>query len=100
MHELPLMSDAQVSYNSLASALKVKDNAKIIQQERVLDEDSARRMAEYCDIQEGFYCEGTGCILPRELRSPVYLYHICSHARLTPEDKEMLYRLKYGVSGK
>ena len=64
---------------------------------RTLDEESARIMAPYCDAKEGFCREGTGCILPRELRSPVCLYHICSDAKLTEEDKDILRRLKCGV---
>lgn len=65
---------------------------------RTLDEDSARKMAEYCDVREGFCREGIGCILPRELRSPVCLYHICSDAKLTEEDKLLLSKLKCGIT--
>jgi hypothetical protein len=64
---------------------------------RMLDEDSARKMAEYCDINDGFCREGSGCILPRELRSPVCLYHICSDAKLTEGDKILLQKLKCGA---
>jgi hypothetical protein len=64
---------------------------------RMLDEDSARLMAPYCDINDGFCREGTGCILPRELRSPVCLYHICSDAKLTDDDKEILRRIRCGL---
>lgn len=67
---------------------------------RTLDEESARLMAPYCDIQEGFCREGTGCILPRELRSPVCLYHICSDAKLTSGDKELLRMIKCGAGVK
>ena len=63
---------------------------------RTLDEDSARKMAPFCDIQEGFCREGIGCILPRELRSPVCLYHICSDAKMTVEDKKLLHEIKCG----
>jgi hypothetical protein len=67
---------------------------------RMLDEDSARKMAEYCDVQEGFCREGIGCILPRELRSPVCLYHICSDAKMTGEEKALLRQLKCGIDRK
>jgi len=66
----------------------------------VLDEDSARKMAEYCDVHDGFCREGLGCILPRELRSPVCLYHICSDAKLTSADKTLLRKLKCGANEK
>ena len=65
-------------------------------EEKTLDEDSAQKMAEYCDPRDGFCRDDRGCILPRELRSPVCLYHICSDAKLTKEDKEILYKLEFG----
>ncbi|BAI62574.1 conserved hypothetical protein [Methanocella paludicola SANAE] len=64
---------------------------------RTLDEDSARKMASFCDARDGFCREGAGCILPRELRSPVCLYHICSDAKMTEEDKELLRKIKCGT---
>jgi len=67
---------------------------------RTLDEDSARKMAEYCDVREGFCRDGRGCILPRELRSPVCLYHICSDAKMTEKDKILLRKIKCGTNGK
>lgn len=66
----------------------------------MLDEDSARKMAGYCDMRDGFLREGIGCILPRELRSPVCLYHICSDTKMTGEDKGLLRRLKCGAGEK
>ncbi len=66
----------------------------------MIDGDSARKMAEFCDIQEGFCRDGKGCILPRELRSPVCLYHICSDAKMTEEDKELLRKIKCGAIDK
>jgi hypothetical protein len=67
---------------------------------RTLDGDSAMKMAPYCEAQEGFCREGTGCILPRELRSPVCLYHICSDAKLSADDKELLRKLRCGTDFK
>ncbi|MCD1294073.1 hypothetical protein CUJ83_03565 [Methanocella sp. CWC-04] len=64
-----------------------------------LDDDSARMMAEYCDLHDGFCRDGTGCILPRELRSPVCLYHICSDAKMTEEEKDLLHKIKCGIDG-
>lgn len=67
---------------------------------RMLDEDSARKMAGYCDVHDGFCRDDRGCIMPRELRSPVCLYHICSDAKMTAEDKELLRKLRCGANGK
>jgi hypothetical protein len=66
---------------------------------RMLDEDSAGKMAEYCDMRDGFCHDDRGCVLPRELRSPVCLYHICSDARMTEADKELLRKLSCGANG-
>ncbi len=66
----------------------------------MIDDDSARKMAEFCDQREGFCRDGMGCILPRALRSPVCLYHICSDAKLTHTDKDILRRIKCGADKK
>ncbi|HTY89939.1 MAG TPA: hypothetical protein VMC84_02065 [Methanocella sp.] len=81
-----------------ACCLDCVDTCGHWQRESTLDEDSARKMAPYCDPQDGFCREGTGCILPRELRSPVCLYHICSDVKMTEEDKKLLRKLKCGAA--
>lgn len=82
-----------------ACCLDCVDTCGHWQRERALDEESAHRMAPYCDASDGFCREGTGCILPRELRSPVCLYHVCSDARLTEDDKKLLRRIRCGKNG-
>jgi hypothetical protein len=62
-----------------------------------VDEDTANRMAEYFDEKTGFLRESTGCILPRELRSPTCLYIFCSDAKMSGEDRLLLYRIEYGA---
>ena len=67
-------------------------------EEHLMDEDSARKMAEYCDFRDGFCRDDRGCIIPRELRSPVCLYHICSDAKMTEAEKELLRKIEFGAN--
>jgi hypothetical protein len=67
-------------------------------EEHMLDEDTARKMAEYCDARDGFCRDDRGCIIPRELRSPVCLYHICSDAKMNEADKELLRKIEFGTN--
>ena len=63
-----------------------------------LDEDSLKKMAEYYDVRLGFRREGSGCQLPRELRSPTCLFIHCSDVKMSGEEKELLYRIHYGAN--
>jgi hypothetical protein len=62
-----------------------------------IDEDTLRRVAGYYDERLGFLREGEGCILPRELRSPICLYVRCSDEMMTDEDKILLARIQFGA---
>jgi hypothetical protein len=62
-----------------------------------VDDDTARRMAEYFEEKTGFLREGTGCILPRELRSPTCLYIHCSDAKMSGDERVLLYKIQYGA---
>lgn len=61
-----------------------------------IDEDTARRMAEYYDAKMGFLRDGTGCVLPRELRSPTCLFIYCSDRKMTDDDRILLARIQFG----
>jgi hypothetical protein len=63
-----------------------------------LDEETVRTMAELYDPRWGFRRENTGCLLPRELRSPICLYILCSDAKLTGGDRYLLDKIHYGLS--
>jgi hypothetical protein len=63
-----------------------------------LDEDTVNKLAEFYDMKTGFMREGTGCIIPRELRSPTCLYIFCSDANMSGHDRELLYRIQYGAN--
>lgn len=63
-----------------------------------LDEATARAMAEAYDPQKGFWREGSGCLLPRELRSPICLYILCSDAKLSGGDRYLLDKIHHGLS--
>ncbi len=62
----------------------------------VIDEDTLRKIAGFFDERTGFLREGAGCIIPRELRSPTCLYIFCSDAKMSGQDRELLYRIQYG----
>ncbi len=62
-----------------------------------LDSDTAQKLAIYYDPQKGFLREGAGCVLPRELRSPICLYLHCSDAKMSDDDKILLARIRYGA---
>jgi hypothetical protein len=61
-----------------------------------IDEDTLRRTAEFFDERTGFLREGAGCIIPRELRSPTCLYIFCSDAKMSGQDRALLYRIQFG----
>lgn len=63
-----------------------------------LDEATVRTMAEFYDARTGFRREDTGCLLPRELRSPICLYILCSDAKLSGGDKYLLDKIHHGLS--
>jgi hypothetical protein len=63
-----------------------------------LDEATVRIMAEVYDLRYGFRRENTGCLLPRELRSPICLYKLCSDAKLTGGDRYLLDKIHYGLN--
>lgn len=63
-----------------------------------LDEATVKTMAEFFEQRTGFFRDGTGCILPRELRSPTCLYIFCSDARMSGADRELLFRIQFGAS--
>jgi hypothetical protein len=63
-----------------------------------LDEATVRAMAEFYDARTGFRREDTGCLLPRELRSPICLYILCSDAKLSGGDRYLLDKIHYGLS--
>ncbi len=63
-----------------------------------LDEATVRTMAEFYDARTGFRREDTGCLLPRELRSPICLYILCSDAKLSGGDRYLLDKIHYGLS--
>ncbi|OPY29820.1 MAG: hypothetical protein A4E28_00670 [Methanocella sp. PtaU1.Bin125] len=62
-----------------------------------LDDDTARRLAGPYDPDTGFLRDGTGCALPRELRSPTCLFIYCSDAKMTDDDKILLAQIQYGA---
>jgi hypothetical protein len=66
-------------------------------EERALDEETVRTMAEHYDPRTGFKREDTGCLLPRELRSPICLYILCSDAKLSGGDRYLLHKIHYGL---
>ncbi len=61
-----------------------------------LDEATVRTMAEVYDLRTGFRREDTGCMLPRELRSPICLYILCSDAKLSGGDQYLLDKIHHG----
>jgi hypothetical protein len=63
-----------------------------------LDEATVRIMAEVYDPRRGFKREDCGCLLPRELRSPICLYVLCSDAKLTGGDRYLLDKIHFGLS--
>ena len=63
-----------------------------------LDEGSLKTLAEYYDSVDGFWREGTGCLIPRALRSPTCLYTICSDLKMSVGDKDLLSRIRLGQS--
>lgn len=63
-----------------------------------LDEATVRTMAEFYDPRMGFRREDTGCLLPRELRSPICLYILCSDAKLSGGDRYLLDKIHYGLT--
>ncbi len=67
-------------------------------EERALDEETVKLMAELFDEGTGFLKEGEGCVLPREMRSPTCLYIYCSDEKMSGKDKELLFRLHYGAN--
>ena len=63
-----------------------------------LDEDIVRTMAGFYDARTGFRREDSGCLLPRELRSPICLYILCSDAKLSGGDRYLLDKIHHGLS--
>ena len=63
-----------------------------------LDELSAKTMAEHYDPEDGFWRADVGCLLPRALRSPTCLYTICSDLKMSVEDKDLLSRIRNGLT--
>jgi hypothetical protein len=63
-----------------------------------LDEETVRAMAAVYDARWGFRRMTTGCLLPRELRSPICLYILCSDAKLTGGNRYLLDKIHYGIS--
>jgi hypothetical protein len=63
----------------------------------VLDEDTVYKLMPFYDEKTGFMKEGSGCIIPRELRSPTCLYIFCSDDMMSGEDRLLLYRIQYGA---
>jgi hypothetical protein len=63
-----------------------------------LDEETVRIMAEFYNERWGFRHEDSGCLLPRELRSPICLYILCSDAKLSGGDKFLLDKIHYGLT--
>lgn len=66
-------------------------------EDRGLDEETVKAMAEFYDSDKGFLRDGCGCILPREYRSPTCLYIFCSDAKMSGLDRELLYRIQFGA---
>lgn len=62
-----------------------------------VDDDTLRAIAGSFDRRTGFFRKGVGCIIPREYRSPTCLYIHCSDAKMTGEEKLLLYRIQYGA---
>ncbi len=63
-----------------------------------MDEDTVRTMAGLYDKRTGFRREDSGCLLPRELRSPICLYILCSDAKLSGGDRYLLDKIHHGLS--
>lgn len=64
----------------------------------VIDEDTLHEIAAFYDERTGFMREGVGCIIPRELRSPTCLYIFCSDAKMSGEERLLLYKIQYGAN--
>jgi hypothetical protein len=63
-----------------------------------IDDDTANKIAGLYDPVNGFCREGTGCILPHELRSPTCLFIYCSDAKMSGKDLDVLYKIRNGQS--
>ena len=52
--------------------------------------------AKTFDKKLGFWREGTGCILPRSIRSPVCLSYFCGSRKIDVDTSKFLYQLRSG----
>ncbi len=62
-----------------------------------IDEDTVKKLAGYYDPKTGFLRDGQGCVLPRELRSPICLFLYCSDRKMSDDDKILLARIRFGA---
>lgn len=69
-----------------------------LKEEGPLDEDTARQIAAFFDPITGFCHPETGCVLPRELRSPTCLFIYCSDAKMSGSELDLLYQIRNGKS--
>ncbi len=52
---------------------------------------------EYFDNKLGFWREGVGCILPKEMRSRRCLVYVCQEAECSQADREILVKLEFDL---
>lgn len=69
-----------------------------LKEDGLIDDDTASKLAGHYDPTEGFCRDGTGCILPHELRSPTCLFIFCSDAKMSGKDLDILYKIRNGQS--
>ena len=67
-----------------------------LKEEGPMDEDTARQLAGFYEPEKGFCRDDSGCVLPRELRSPTCLFIYCSDAKMSGTDLELLNRICNG----
>ena len=48
----------------------------------------------YWDDKDGFFREGTGCSLPKEMRSTRCLVYVCNDANISQENREKLLQIE------